>query len=370
MNLEISFVDRCRLYLNARWTLVQNLFAEGNVTDILGDDLDHIKGLVRDCLTTDIKSYHYVLPTQILCKIVDFTLNAHSLQAGWNRRGAFDARTVAHEVVVPFDRSSNRVLGGSPEPYVNNPLRCPAVSAEYRVQQKNKRDWDKLVTVLDWVEEQQDRAVVESLFDQILIEIYRLLEGVEVVYPTPNRISLKKTHTLIRNYLAEKSGGERMEAVCTALFQTIGHEFGIFDEVKREKVNAADTASGMSADIECWLNDRIILLVEVKDRALNLIQLDNTLDTARSKRISEVLFIAQQGTDSANRLKIEERVDSEFVSGQNIYISDFFDFSLGILILLGEQGRVEFLRKIGPELDHSSSAIAHRRAWAELLKHV
>lgn len=368
MNSELPFVDRCRAYLNEGCLFIESLFAEGNAEDVLGDDLDHIKVSLRDCLASKIKTYHYVLPTQVLCKVIDFSLDAHSLQAGWDRPGAFDARTIAHDVVVPFDRSNNRVLGGSPEPYVNNPLRCPAVSAEYRSQQKNKTDWDKLVTVLDWVEEQQDQATVESLFDQILIEIYRLLENVSVVYPTPNRISLKRTHTLIGDYLTEKSGGDRMEAVCTALFQTIGDEFGIFDEVKRERVNAADTVSGMSADIECWLTGRAILLVEVKDGTLTLTQIDSKLDTARAQRISEVLFIAQRGTDSANGEAIDERIDSEFVSGQNVYVSNFFDFSLGILILLGEQGRVEFLRKIGQELDRSNSAIAHRRAWAELLK--
>ena len=84
-----------------------------------------------------------------------------------------------------------------------------------------------------------------------------------------------------------------MEAVCTALFQTIGQRFGIFDDVKREKVNAPDSFSGMLADIECWHEDRIVLLVEVKDRALMLVQLDDKLDQARAEHIAEILFIAK-----------------------------------------------------------------------------
>jgi hypothetical protein len=44
---------------------------------------------------------------------------------------------------------NERVLGGSPEPYVNNPLRVPGITAAYRNAQKQKTDWDKLVAVLD-----------------------------------------------------------------------------------------------------------------------------------------------------------------------------------------------------------------------------
>ena len=117
----------------------------------------------------------------------------------------------------------------------------------------------------------------------MLFEIYRLLADVAVIYPTPNRISLQGIQALLNAYLATSSGGERMEAVTTALFQTIGEEFSLFDEVKREKVNAADASSGMLADIECWSGGRIVLLIEVKDRALTLMQLDSKIDLARSR---------------------------------------------------------------------------------------
>ena len=124
---------------------------------------------------------------------------------------------------MPFDQENERVLGGSPEPYVNNPLRYPAVVPEYRAHQKNKTDWDKLATVLDLVEQTHEPHLTQRLFDQILVEIYRLLADVTVVYATPNRISLESTQMLLHEYLSEKSGGERIEAVATALFAQLGN---------------------------------------------------------------------------------------------------------------------------------------------------
>ena len=368
MAKELTLSNKCKTYLEARWAQITRLFEQNQLQEPLGEEHTALKQLIRDCLTSSTKTYHYVLPTQLLSKSVNPLLDAHSLQVAYGEPGAFDARTVAHSVIVPFDQANYRVLGGAPEPYVSKPLRCPAITAQYREQQKRKLDWDKLVQVLDTVESANNELFVKQIFDQVLFEIHKLLADAIVVYPTPNRISLHRTYQLIETYLAEKSGGDRIEAVCTALFQTIGEWFNIFDRVKREKVNAADASSGMIADIECWLGGKIILLVEVKDRSLTLTQLDTKLDMARSEKISEILFIAEQGKERAEEQEITARITSEFISGQNIYVSNFSDFSLGILILLGEEGRVDFLDRVGKELDRVNSAIIHRRGWANLLK--
>jgi len=215
----------------------------------------------------------------------------------WGHEGAFDARSIAHKVIVPFDRDNHRVLGGSPEPYVNNPLRVPAVVSEYREHQKAKKDWDKLVRVLDFAEEISDFEQVELLFDQILIEIRRLLEETEIRYPVPNRISLDAAKDLIAHFLVERSGGTRMEAVCTAMFRAIGKQFSLFDRIDRASTNVADASSGAIADIECYSQGEIVLLVEVKDRTLTLTQIDSKLSNARSRGISEILFMAEEGKE-------------------------------------------------------------------------
>jgi hypothetical protein len=150
---------------------------------------------------------------------------------------------------------------------------------------------------LDAVQNKNDIDFTQKVFDQVLVEINKLLTNVVVVYPTPSRISLEKTLLLIEKFISERSGGDRLEAVATSLFRTISDRFNLFDKIKREKVNAPDITTGMVADIECWLNDEIILLVEVKDRSLSLTQLDSKVDIARANRIKEILFIAQQGIE-------------------------------------------------------------------------
>src|SRR3990172_8719256 len=108
-----TFLDRCRELLSARWKQVTSAIESGRFSDPLLPDHGALQERIATCLTSGTKSYHYVLPTQLLSKCVDAGLDCHSLQAAYGKPGAFDARTVAHGVIVPFDQANHRVLGGS-----------------------------------------------------------------------------------------------------------------------------------------------------------------------------------------------------------------------------------------------------------------
>ncbi len=370
MTNELNFRENCGIYLSQRWEHIQSIFKSSNIKEPLDDTNSNLKEKIISCLTSRTKSYRYVLPTQFLSKSVNHSLDCRSLQASDKSDGAYDARKIAHSDIVPFDSENHDVLGGSSEPYVNNPLRCTSVSKENRDRQKNKTDWDNLIYILDNIQSVNDVSFTKKTFDQILFEIHKLLSDVNVIYSTPSRISLDKTIDLIFEFISEKSGGERLESVATALFKTIAQEFSLFDEVKREKVNAADVSSGMVADIECKSKGQISLLVEIKDRNLTLTQLNAKIDLARAHRIKEIIFMAQQGIEESDKNDIINKIQQEFTSGQNIYVTNLIDFSRGILTLLGENGRVTFLNNIGPELNFVKAPIIHRRAWAILLRSI
>lgn len=80
--------------------------------------------------------------------------------------------------------------------------------------------------------------------------------------------------------------------------------------------------------------------------------------------------MVQRGIEQGEKSQIDKKIIQEFTSGQNIYVSSLLEFARGILILLGESGRVDFISRIGAELDAAKSAIMHRKAWAALLKEI
>ncbi len=260
------------------------------------------------------------------------------------------------------------MLGGSPEPYVNNPLRVPEVSREYRSAQKNQEDWDHLCAVLDAVEERQDPLFTESVLKQVLTLIYYRLSEIRVAYPTPMRISLDSALLLIERFLSQLSGGDRLLALTSALFAVIGRRFNLFDGVRRASITSADTATGLLADLECVSKkEKVVIAVEVKDRQLTISQLRSKVPTIREKQVSEIFFVAQQGIKAADEGDVSKLVAKEFVSGHNLYITDLLSLARAVLALLGEDGRRDFLHEVGEQLDAFRSDVSHRRAWARLL---
>ena len=319
-------------------------------------------------INSTTKSYRYVLLTQLVSKLAVPSLDSRCLQAQRGGAGAFDARSIASTVIVPFDQENESVLGGSDDPYVSNPLRVPELSPAYREKRGDKSGWDYLCRVVDAVEQRNDEQFTLLMFRQVLAEIYRRLATTRVAYPVPRRISLKKTLEVIESFLGEQSQGDRLLALSTALFAVIGRRFGLYENVRRGKITAADEPSGMLADLECFAKDsRIVIAAEVKDRYLNMRQLRSKLRAIREKRVSEIFFVTQ-GIVESQRAEISALIDREFTSGQNIYITDLTSLAEAVLSLLGEDGRRDFLQETANQLDTYKSEITHRRAWAALLE--
>lgn len=364
-----SLTSKCRNALTTVWKEVYETAGKNPTLNYIADL--KLKEVIHACVNTQTKTYRYVLPTQLVAKVADPSLDSRCVQASRGGKGAFDARSVCDEVIIHFDNENHNVLGGSPEPYVNNPLRVPEVTKQHRKRQKDKKGWDDLCFVLDKVENQQNPELTLSVFKQVLLEIHKRLSTVQVQYPVPRRISLEQTKKLLQDFLSAKSGGDRVLALTSALLETVGSKFQLYTEVCRSKITATDTATGLVADIECKdSSKRIVIGVEVRDKELTVKQIKDKLPNMRSKRVSEFLFIAQKGVHQDNGVKIQDLVKKELVSGQNIYIFNILDFATSLLALLGEAGRREFLENVGKTLDKYGSAIEHRKAWAGLLSQI
>jgi hypothetical protein len=317
------------------------------------------------------KTYRYVLPTQLLAKVVDPSLDSRCLQLARGGKGAFDARSLCHKIIVPFDKANHNVLGGSGEPYASNPVRIPEISRAHRSQQKNEEGWDDLCLVLDEVEKRQSPGFTKSVFLFVMEQVFLRLGDTVISYPLPRRVSKQRSQWVIAEFLADPSGGDRPLAVASALFATIGARFFLFRDIKRAKITAADAPSGMVADIECLdKSGRIVLAVEVKDRALTVSHIQDKLPGLRSRQVSEIFFLAEKGVKPTDESKVEALVEREFSTGQNIYIFTVQSLADVLLALVGEDGRTQFLRLVGEHLDNYGSATLHRKRWAELLAQV
>ena len=83
----------------------------------------------------------YVLFTALLAKASDSSINPLCLQKQSTLPGAYDARSVCHKVIVPFEMEVlEKALGGSNEPFLNKPARFPELSKDNAVRRGNDQN--------------------------------------------------------------------------------------------------------------------------------------------------------------------------------------------------------------------------------------
>jgi hypothetical protein len=116
--------------------------------EMLADTQAETRDGIDELINCDVVSIRYALLTQLLGKMVDPQRDAMSIQRGdaatAEAAGRWDARSFCQANVVPWVAEAGQVLGTSPDPYVNNPLRRPRLDAGYEPG-RDRRLWERLV---------------------------------------------------------------------------------------------------------------------------------------------------------------------------------------------------------------------------------
>ena len=326
---------------------------------------------IHELITCRVVSIRYALLTQLLGKAAEPSRDALSIQRGdattAEIAGRWDARSFCSINVVPWVSESGQVLGTSPDPYVNNPLRRARLDSGQEPV-RNRTLWNSLVALLAEVQEQDNPEFTESRLRSCLASLASVYRQLTVEFDVPQRISLEATARLVTDYLSEQSGGERPQIVAAALMRTIGDRFGIFDRVSRLGINEADAAADGPGDILCHYQDTLVLAVEVKDRTLEIHDIETAIGKARRTGVTEILFTTR--TQPADAQQIDERTEREFALGINIYRLGIDTLLQVAMSIAGETSRVRFLTLIGEELNDRVTQPSHKLAWQELLQNL
>jgi hypothetical protein len=329
---------------------------------------DTVRASITNAINAKFKLARYILPTQLLAKLENLQRNALVLQAQSGFEGRFDARSFCKRYITKFDEENHDVLGGSDDPGVGNLWRYPQIDDTWLAKgHRAKSGGADLFAVLSFAQDNPDK--VETLLRLTLLAIAERLKKTKIVYPRPNRIALLACEALVSHFLATRTGGRRLQAVAAALFDTIGERFGLFSDVQVGHVNKADAARGDVADLDCRDNDgRTVMSVEVKDRQLSVREVMDTLQVARDKGITEIIYLIRGGIPENERAAYEDFKSRQFTAGHNVYDIDFETLLRACLILFGERGRLAFLEAAGRRID-AHGELADREAWQQALEH-
>ena len=137
------------------------------------------------------------------------------------------------------------MLGKSPDPYVNNPLRRQKLDEGVH-QLRDRHEWDGLVALLVPLES-AGRIKLEATFIRCLESAARRLSAQSFGYQIPIRVSLPQMLRVLEAFLNEASGGLRPLVVAAALKAVLGRAFSLFETVSSQGLNEADSSTGAQA---------------------------------------------------------------------------------------------------------------------------
>lgn len=330
---------------------------------------EHIRSQVRDLMSSKTVSFLYCLPTQLLGKLTDPELDALCLQRGDSAPSQWDPRSFASNVVVPWVRDNENVLGTSPDPYVSNPLRQPRILPDPpNVRPNTLPYWRTLHTVLSSVEERNDPAYTLAVFREVLFAIHDELKSQQFEYPILPRISMEQMRYLVRELLAISREGEHAMSLTAALLRVIGRRFGLWDDVLRQTSTTSDRATGMVGDLECRNNGQIVYAVEVKEQKVTLADVRSFENKLIKDQVTEALVNAPATKPSEDE-SIENRIRLMWSRGINLYLLSIEELVSVTMSLAGEEGRLEFVAEVGKQIDNYARP-ASRLTWRDLLSDV
>ncbi|MCC7293578.1 MAG: restriction endonuclease, SacI family [Phycisphaerales bacterium] len=243
-------------------------------------------------------TYKYILVTGILGKYVNSSIHPRVLQAGSSLPGAYDARSLCHKVVVPFEKSVGNLWGLSNEPFLNKPARHPEHDKD-NPQLRAKQT----AAVTHALLELAHKAPREKLL-AILTEILRIgksqIAQNAVAQVSTGAVTIARIEEFVGTFLQQADGGARLSAVVYAYMSLLNPDF----TVKVYSPNVSDKFAETAGDVEIREKSSILSAVECKHRPINIDDVRHGLRKAREKSLLEYIFVLAAGEAAGQKSEI------------------------------------------------------------------
>lgn len=320
-----------------------------------------IENCINLVLGSDHKTFKYILFTALLAKATDESIDILSLQKSDSSSGAYDARSLCHKVIVPFEKSVlDKVLGGSNEPYLNKPARFPRLTPENPVRKgKDKELLDLLCTTLPSVKTAQEarRAVIYLLHDLVLLKEQKEKDRTFSIPLTSN--SPAKLFEFIMDFIQESQEGETLVLVVAGLYHLLYLDTPN-TVVEVHPVNESGASRKEVSDLDIYQKSKLVISNELKDKPYSEIDVRHAVDKVILAGGNQMFFIegihAKQKDYSWLLPLLKECQDKNFLL-DIAYIETFSRTLLGMITNHDTNEFIHYIRSIAEETKFKLSTI-------------
>lgn len=254
---------------------------------------DNREKLIEKVLRGTHKTYRYVLVTALLAKSTNSEIDTLSLQAGDDSDGAYDARSLCHKVIVPFERDFYpNGLGGSNEPFLNKPARFPRLSVSNAVRRGNDMDTLKnVIKILSSIK--TSKSAFQYLSFAISI-ISQISDDEAEKYSLPSLdIEQEYLPQTTLDYIIEVTKQSYEGEICPLVVSALEHlYYDGAEKVRPHKVNESGSSSQEIGDIDLFSStDELISSIEVKDKDFTKEDVEHAIHKFAQGKIEKSLFV-------------------------------------------------------------------------------
>ena len=249
--------------------------------------------LIEKILHGSHKTYRYILVNALLAKAANENINILSLQKGDGTDGKYDARTLCHKVIVPFETLKlPGCLEGSNEPFLNKPARFVKLSTDNAVRKgKDRQTLEDVIKALSSINSSKEAYSYLRQALYVMAEISK--EYVKKFSIADALIDISDFSQLVLDYIYEITeyclDGETCPLVVAQLEQMyLGKNY----KVRPHKINESGASSKEVGDIDVFTNEgELVYSIEVKDKDFSEQDVSHAITKFRLAGLTNSMFI-------------------------------------------------------------------------------
>lgn len=247
---------------------------------------------VERIITGSHLTFRYILFTELLAKATCQDVNALCLQAGSSLDGAYDARSLCHEVIVPFEKEQlKKILGGSNEPFLNKPARFPDLSLSNPIRRGN--DLEELTLMCDnlpRIETSSQAKDALIVFLGIALELIEERADKEERYIKDIEANRSEILDFFHLLLRESHEGESLTLVVANIYDMLYRNARTV-EIEVHPVNQCGASSKEISDLDIKENGALIIANELKDKDYTETDIEHAVDKVIDAGGNQMYFI-------------------------------------------------------------------------------
>lgn len=273
--------------LKTAYLVLKRALAESEPLD------DEIANTINIVLKGSHKTYRYILVNALLAKATNEKVNALSLQKGDGKGGKFDARSLCHKVIVPFEKLElPGCLGDSNEPFLNKPARFVSLSTTNAVRAgKDRETLENLISILSQIStSKQAFAYLKSAMVVLKANHEEYLKKFSV---GDILVDVSEFSQLVLDYIYQITDHTLEGEVCPLVVSVLEQFYlGSDYRVVPHKVNESGSSSKEVGDIDIFDSEgTLVNAIEVKDKTFSEQDVVHAVTKFRMAHLNSSMFI-------------------------------------------------------------------------------